>query len=264
MSESNEEIDLTLDFLTSSAISKVGVKFLAFYVPIFWFGGLLAVSAWFGMLLYLPFIFILIFMPALLFALYYCFMFGCILSAKLLLVLINLIHKPKEGVFKAQERDNDYEFWRLRTELKKLGVWLLNNCPMPWSDAWAFRWFGLKMDFSSNLQDSWIDIEYVKFGKHVIVGQAAVVMSSMIIGNYLIIKKVYLDDYAVVGGMATVGPGTRMKTDTLIGAASTSIVNQILDEGWIYFGMPAKKLQPNKLAVKGSIKKKLIDEKEAL
>jgi len=39
------------------------------------------------------------------------------------------------------------------------------------------------------------------------IGQGAVVMSSMVVGKYLIIKKVILDDYTVVGGMACVSPG---------------------------------------------------------
>ena len=37
----NSDDDFTLDFTTSSAISKISLKFLIIYIPIFWFSGLL-------------------------------------------------------------------------------------------------------------------------------------------------------------------------------------------------------------------------------
>ena len=237
-----------LDFTTSSAISKIGLKFLILYIPIFWFGGILLITGVLGPLYYIPNIIILLILPIYLFAMYYVFFFGCVLYTKLFLILINLIHKPREGVFRAEEGDNDYEFWRLRTELKKLGVWLLNNCPLPWSDAWVFRWFGLKMNFSSHLHDAWCDVDFVDFGRKVLVGQGVVLMSSMIVGKYLIIKKIILDDYVVLGGHATVAPGTYVGKDTLMAAVSKTTYGQILEPGWIYFGVPARKLKRNKVS----------------
>jgi len=237
-----------LDFTTSSAISKIGLKFLILYVPIFWFGGICLICGVLGPLHYVPNIIILFILPIYLFAMYYVFFFGCVLYTKLFLILINLIHKPREGVFRAEEGDPDYEFWRLRTELKKLGVWLLNNCPLPWSDAWVFRWFGLKMNFSSHLHDAWCDIDFVDFGRKVLVGQGVVLMSSMVVGKYLIIKKIILDDYVVLGGHATVAPGTYVGKDTLMAAVSKTTYGQILEPGWIYFGVPARKLKRNKVS----------------
>jgi len=74
------------------------------------------------------------------------------------------------------------------------------------------------------------------------------VMSSMIVGKYLIIKRVILEDYTIVGGMATIAPGTIIRHDTLIGALSTTTYNQVLDPNWIYFGIPGIKLKKNKYA----------------
>ena len=243
--------DYFLDFNTSSAINKMNLKFLIFYIPILWFGSLLVISCFFGIIILTPNShqwIILLLLPVLLFGMWYTFIFGCILFTKLFLVLINLIHKPKEGIFMAEEGDKDYEFWRLRTELKKLGVWLLNNCPLPWSDTWAFRWFGVKIDFSSHLTDAWVDVDFIKFGRKVTVGQGAVVMSSMIVGKYLIIKEVVFDDYVVVGGVSTIAPGTIIGKDTVIGALSSTNYKQLLEQGWIYFGIPGIKLKKNKFA----------------
>ena len=150
-----------LDFSTSSAINQINIKFLLLYIPIFWIGGILAVEVWVSLFQYLHPIIILIILPLVMFALYYVFTFGCIIVTKLFLIIINLIHKPKEGVFRIDKGDKDYEFWRLRIELKKIGIWLLNNNPLPWADIWAFRWFGIKTpDNSSHLVDSIISSRF--------------------------------------------------------------------------------------------------------
>ena len=250
----NEDIDdmateYKLDFVTSSAISKSNIKFLVVYLPILWFSGLLLGITWYGFVFYAEdLIIIILLMPLMIFASYFIFIFACTLFGKLLLILINLIHKPKEGIFKTERGDADFEFWCLRIELKKLIIWLMNNCPLPWIDTWAFRWFGIKIDFTSHLYDAWVDMEFIKFGRKVTVGQGAVVMSSMIVGKYLIIKKVFFDDYAVIGGVSNISPGTIIGKDTVIGAFSITNYEQVLEPGWIYFGIPGIKLKPNKYA----------------
>ena len=139
----------------------------------------------------------------------------------------------------------------------------MNNSPLPWIDVWAYKWFGVKIKYSSSLLDAWCDIEFMKFGKNVIVGQGAVVMSSMILGNYLIIKKVEIDDYSVIGGHSTIAPGTVVGKESVIGALGISSYNQILEEGWIYLGFPAIKLKQNKYAQMGRDVIKQIDVDES-
>jgi carbonic anhydrase/acetyltransferase-like protein (isoleucine patch superfamily) len=73
-------------------------------------------------------------------------------------------------------------------------------------------------------------------------------MSSMIVGKYLIIQKVVLDDYIMVGGWATIAPGTIIGKETVLGALSSTTVNQVLDPMWVYFGYPAIKMKENKYA----------------
>ena len=277
INETSEKEDIdnkeyALDFTTSSAISRVSIKFLIIYIPIFWFSGLLV-----GIYLYeyiklltpstedsTMYLFPILLIPIAIFSMLFIFILGCIFFSKLFLILINLIHKPKEGIFLAQKGDHDFEFWCLRTELKKLVMWLMRNCPLPWMDALAFRWFGVKIDFSSHLQDSWCDIEFIKFGRKVMVGQGAVVMSSMVVGKYLIIKKVIFSDYSVIGGMACVSPGTITGKDSLLGAISASIYSQFLEPAWIYFGIPCVKLKPNKLGGVKHMTRRIVDEDQAI
>ena len=244
-----EEQKYALDFTTSSAISRINIKFLAVYIPIFWLAGMLItiifytyehfISNWFLMVFFLPSM--IIFM-------WFIFIVACFFFCKLFLILINLIHKPREGIFKAEIGDPDFEFWCLRTELKKIVLWLMRNWPIPWMDILAFKWFGIKLSFSVSLFDAWCDGEFIDFGHKTLIGQGANIMSSMVIGKYLIIKKVIFGDYSLVGGQTTIAPATILGEDTFIGAISNTVCNQILEPGYVYIGIPARKLKPNKYA----------------
>jgi acetyltransferase-like isoleucine patch superfamily enzyme len=237
--------DLTVDFTTSSAISRINIKFLAVYIPIFWLSGLMTAIFWYEYTRYFG-LSTIFFLPIALFFMIYIFILGVLFFSKLLLIFINLLHKPREGVFLAEIGDKDYEFWMIRTELKKIALWFLRNSPLPWIDVIAFRLLGIRMDFSSHLNDAWCDTEFIDFGRNVLIGQGATVMSSMIIGKYLIIKRVIFEDYVLVGGQTTIAPGTIIRHDGFIGAISSTTYNQILEPNWIYFGIPAIKLKKNK------------------
>ena len=266
-SKETERVDYTIDFVTTSAISRISLKFLVFYLPILWISGYMAVASFFTITGWIHmwlnnWLLEILFFPVWMFAMYFVFLFGIAIFAKAFLLIINMVHKPKEGIYKAIEKDQDFEFWRLRVELKKLALWFMSNCPLPWVVMWGFRWFGVNIDFSSHLQDAWVDSEFIEFGRKITVGQGAIVMSSMVIGKYLIIKKVIIDDHTVVGGVSNVSPGTIFGKESVLGAFTTTHLNQIIEAGWIYLGQPANKLKPNKYAQdrKNVIIKRDVDE----
>ncbi|MFX1376342.1 MAG: hypothetical protein ACFFA0_11050 [Promethearchaeota archaeon] len=258
-----DKVDYTIDFVTTSAISKIGYKFLALYIPILWLSGYMTVAVFFDVSRYIPWYINMFLLPIWLFILYFIFVFGIAIFTKAFILIINMVHKPKEGVFKAEEGDQDYEFWRVRVELKKLVFWFMNNGPLPWIVMWGFRWMGIKVDFSSHMQDAWADERFIVFGRNVTVGQGALVMSSMVVGKYLIIKKVIIGDYTVVGGLNLVSPGTIFGKESVSGAFSATIPNQNIEAGWIYIGPhSARKLKPNKYAEqrRDIIYKKVVDD----
>ncbi len=80
----------------------------------------------------------------------------------------------------------------------------------------------------------------------------------------MIIKRVIFGDYVLIGGEATIVPGTIVGKDTLVGAISYSVYNQILEPGWVYFGMPAVKLKRNKYAEgrRNKITRRDVDDKK--
>ncbi len=249
MSDTSDKIDYTIDFITTSTINRIGYKFLGLYIPILWFSGFMTVAVFFDVSRYIPWYINMFLIPIWLFILYFIFVFGIAIFTKAFILIINMVHKPKEGVFRAEEGDRDYEFWRLRVELKKLVFWFMNNGPLTWIVMWGFRWMGIQVDFSSHMQDAWADGGFIEFGRNVTIGQGAVVMSSMIVGKYLIIKKVILGDYSVVGGINIISPGTILGKESVIGAFSATILNQNIEPGWIYLGPQyARKLKPNKYA----------------
>ena len=265
--DKDDDSEFIIDFTTSSALNRVSLKFLVVYIPIFWFSGLVVATLWYGYTISpIWWIIKLLFLPLLLLAFSFLFIFSCLFFSKLLLIFINLIHLPKEGIFRTKKGDTDFEFWRLRTEIKKIALWLIRNWPLPWIDVVAFRWFGIRMDFSSHLNDAWCDAEFISFGKNVTIGQGAAIMSSMVVGNYLIIKSVRFDDYSLIGGQSTIAPGTHFGEDTVLGAVSVTTLNQDLEAGWIYSGIPARKLKPNKYAEmrRDIIHKVDVDEEEKI
>ena len=260
--------DLALDFTTSSSISRVNIKFLVVYIPIFWLSGMLTTIFFYT---FTEFVFYVqiwyiyaFFLPVIIFIMWFIFIMTSIFFSKLFLLLINLIHKPKEGIFKAEKGDKDFEFWCLRTELKKIVLWLIRNWPLPWMDILAFKWFGIKMNLNSTMWDSWCDSEFIKLGRNVIIGQCATIMSSMVVGKYLLIREVIVGDYAVIGGEATISPGTIVGNDSVVGALSTTTYNQICEPGWIYFGIPVIRLKENKYAElkRDVLMKKDVDEEK--
>ncbi len=263
----NDEDDFSIDFTTSSAISSVGLKFLILYIPIFWFSGLVVAAFWYGYAAgTTDWLIKLLFLPLFLLSLMFLFIFTSFFFCKMLLILINLMCTPKEGIFRIDNKDPNFEFWKLRIELKKIVLWFLRNWPLPWLDVVAFRLLGVKMDFSSHLNDAWVDCEFIEFGKNITVGQGAVLMSSMVVGNYLIIKKITLDDFSLIGGQSTIAPGTHLGKDTVLGAVSVTALNQNLDDGWVYGGILARKFKPNKYAEerKASIQKIDVDGEEKI
>ena len=64
--------------------------------------------------------------------------------------------------------------------------------------------------------------------------------------------------------MSCVSPGTITVRDSLLGALSATILNQVLETRWIYFGIPAIKLQPNKLAFAKDMKQRSVDEEQVI
>ena len=163
--------------------------------------------------------------------------------SKMFLIILDLIHAPKEGLFKVDKSNLDYRFFCLRVAIKKFVFWTWNNFCFPWASNLAFKVCKMRADFKSTMFDGWSDVEFVEFGDNIMLGQGAVVLSSMIIGDHLLIKKVIIGDHVVIGGNAIVAPGTVIGRGATLGVWATTHIGQKLEPDWIYIGRPAQKFK---------------------
>ena len=171
-----------------------------------------------------------------------------LIFGKLTLILLELIHEPKEGLFKVDNKNRDYRYFCLRTAIKKHVFWVWNNFCFPWVSNLAFKLCSMRTmtaDFKSTMFDGWSDLEFIEYGKNIMIGQGAVVLSSIIIRikneDYLLIKKVIIGDHVVLGGNAIIAPGTIVGHSTTVGVWCTTSIGQVLEPNWIYVGKPARK-----------------------
>ncbi|MEJ2294224.1 MAG: hypothetical protein P8Y23_05590 [Candidatus Lokiarchaeota archaeon] len=171
-----------------------------------------------------------------------------LLLGKMTLIILNMLHKPKEGLFRADHKNKDYKFYCLRYSVKKFIFWIWNNFCFPWAANLAFKLCDMRADYKSTLFDGWSDLEFIYYGNNMMIGQGAVVLSSMIIRidktDYLLIKKVIIGDHVVLGGHSIVAPGTIIGKGTTLGIWAVTHIGQKLDSNWIYIGKPARKYQP--------------------
>ncbi|MHA1294469.1 MAG: acyltransferase [Promethearchaeota archaeon] len=195
------------------------------------------------------------------------FLLCTLLFSKLFLIILDLIHKPKEGLFKIDKKDRDYYFFTLRVIIKKYVFWVWNNFCFPWASNLAFKICGMKADFKSTLFDGWSDVEFIEFGRNIMLGQGAVVLSSIIIGDRLLVKKVIIGDHVVIGGNAVIAPGTIIGRNSTIGVWCVTHINQVLEPDWIYIGKPARKYKPIREMVEESKKqaiRRIVDTNERI
>jgi len=190
-----------------------------------------------------------------------------LLLGKLFLIILCLIHEPREGLFKIDSKDNDYKYYCLRTAVKKYIFWVYNNFCFPWASNFAFKICNMRADYKSTMFDGWSDLEFIEYGDNIMIGQGAVVLSSMIIKDYLLIKKVIIGDHVVLGGNAIVAPGTVIGANSTLGVWATTHVGQVLEPGWIYIGRPARKYKSAASMVEDSRKqvvRRIVDTNERL
>ncbi|MFX1378658.1 MAG: acyltransferase [Promethearchaeota archaeon] len=179
-----------------------------------------------------------------------------LLLGKLILIIIKLIHKPVEGLFRIERKNRDYRYFCLRISVKKFIFWVWNNFCFPWVSNFAFKMCDVSTDFKSTMFDGWSDVEFIEYGNNIMIGQGAQIFSSLIIRienqDYLLIKKVIIGDHVVLGGNSIVAPGSIIGKGTTLGVWTITHINQILEPDWIYFGSPARKYQPTQKAIEES------------
>jgi len=196
-----------------------------------------------------------IFFPLVAIFMYITIVFVSLFFAKVLLIFVNALHKPREGVFKRDLSDKDYCYWSIRNTIKRWPIWLSHRFPFPFLDNICFKLFGVKTKFSNSLFEGWVDTEFIEFGDNVVIGQGSIIQSSTIIGNLLLIKKTIIEENVRIGSHAIVMPGVHIGKNCVLAASSVAVVGQELENEFIYVGIPAKKFKKNRFFEDGLIEK---------
>ncbi|MFW9879073.1 MAG: DapH/DapD/GlmU-related protein [Candidatus Thorarchaeota archaeon] len=184
---------------------------------------------------------IICFLPVSIILYYGIFILFLLLFSKLYLIILNLIHLPKEGIFERSLSNKDYLFFLLRRDLKRFTLKIYDYFPLPWAKLLALKALGIKVSYNSGVLDSYIDSDFIEIGNNVILGEGSVIMSSMIVRNFLIVKRVILKDRCTIGAFSVISPGTVVEEGAILGMGSYTQVNQRLEQNTIHIGRPAKR-----------------------
>ncbi|MFX1409169.1 MAG: acyltransferase [Promethearchaeota archaeon] len=171
----------------------------------------------------------------------YILQLSAILFSMLFLTLLKIIYPPKEGLFKRNIKEKDYLYWNLRNIVKKWPLFIAASNPFPWlKNRFTLRFFGVKIGKNCICDNSWISSEFVKIGKNVIIGMGSAILSFGIEQDYFILKKIVVEDGALIGAKCVLLPGTYIKNNAKLSAHSYTNFDDILEENLIYAGHPAK------------------------
>ena len=240
-------VPASLNVGPNTTLTLVKKRYLIFYVFLIWISIFtIQFEFWLFWKLYVPkFIHFVILLPLLVLVMYITSIIVSLIFAKIFLIIINLFHKPREGVFLRHSSDKDYRYWSLRSTIKKWPIWISHKFPFPFMDNICSKMFGVKTKYSNSLFEGWVDTEFIEFGKNIVVGQGAIVQSAVIVGNLFIIRKTIIEDNVVIGVHSVVMPGTHIKKNSILGGHSLTTVGQELEENFVYLGAPAKKFKKN-------------------
>jgi len=186
-------------------------------------------------------IYFFLLLPFNIFFLIYILQLSAILFSSLFLTLIKIIYSPKEGNFRRNIEDKDYLYWNLRNILKKWPLFIIASNPFPWlKNRFTLRFFGVKIGKKCICDNAWISSEFVTIGKNVIIGMNSTIITFGIEQDNFILKKIIIEDDALIGAKCVLLPGTLIKKNAKLSAHSYTNYDDILEENLIYAGHPAK------------------------
>ncbi|MFX1302759.1 MAG: DapH/DapD/GlmU-related protein [Promethearchaeota archaeon] len=137
--------------------------------------------------------------------------------------------------------DRDFFFFLFRRTLKTFVLKIFNYFPLPWAKILALKLFNIKILSNTGVLDSFIDSDFIEIGNNSILGEGSIIMSSLILGDFLLVKKVILKDGCTIGAYSVIAPGTIVEEGAILGMGSYTNINQRLEKNFIHFGRPAKK-----------------------
>lgn len=172
----------------------------------------------------------------------FLFAFSIILFSAGINKILNKVYPPREGVFKRGSKEWKYthrRFWNAY-----FPIWLARALPIPWSDIFAYRFFGVSIGKNVVAYEGYIDPEFIEIGDFTMTSLNICIFSHLIYHEQIIIKKVKIGKACVVGPQTIVSPGTVMQDGAVLGANSYTWVGQELESDLIHVGTPVNMTFP--------------------
>ncbi|MHA1731545.1 MAG: acyltransferase [Promethearchaeota archaeon] len=249
---SSTPVSLLEGIITTNTLPKK--RYVAWYVLMIWISALppvwIVLRFFNGKAFNDPFTsaWVIFMVPILIMLLWLLWVVCAILISRVFLSIAILLHKPREGVFDRDPKDKGYKYWAIRGTIRKFGVWAAHSYPLPWLDTVAFKVLGVKQRGGGTaFFDCWVDSEFLEVGDNAMFGLGSCIMTSMVAGDKLLIKGTKIGARTLIGAGAVVAPGTVVGDDCVLGSLSTTSVGQVLEDGWIYTGVPCRKFRENDL-----------------
>ncbi|MFW9894908.1 MAG: hypothetical protein ACFFD7_03805 [Candidatus Thorarchaeota archaeon] len=167
----------------------------------------------------------------------YLVSFSIILFSAGINKILNKLQPPKEGLYMKGSKEWIYthrRFWNAY-----FPIWLARAIPIPWSDIFVYRLFGVPIGKNVVAYEGYIDPELVEIGDFTMTSLNICVFSHLIYHDRILIKKVKIGKACVVGPQTIVSPGTVMQDGAILGANSYTWIDQELEKDLIHVGTPA-------------------------
>ncbi|MBY8991691.1 MAG: hypothetical protein KGD58_13160 [Candidatus Lokiarchaeota archaeon] len=166
----------------------------------------------------------------------FLFSFSIILFSGGINKLLNKLSPPKEGVFNRGSKEWKYthrRFWNAY-----FPIWLARAIPIPWSDIFVYRLYGVSIGKNVVAYEGYIDPEFIEIGDFTMTSLNICIFSHLIYQDRIIIKKVRIGKACVVGPQTIISPGTIMQDGAVLGANSYTWIGQELESDLIHVGTP--------------------------
>lgn len=181
---------------------------------------------------------LILLLPLNIYANIFLFAFSIILFSTLIFRILNKISPPCEGIFKRGSKEWKYAHKRFWTAY--FPIWLARALPLPWSDIFVYRFFGVRIGKNVVMYEGYVDPLLVEIGDYTMTSLNICIFSHLIYQDRIIIHKVKIGEACVVGPQTVISPGTVMQDRAVLGANSYTSIGQELEGDLIHVGIPVK------------------------
>ena len=249
----NEKESFKAEFVSTSGVYKIKFSLIVIFQFYLGFLTIILVNLWYWNYLYYfitgDLIFpmeiiedewfkwlLILLLPLNIYGNIFIFAFSIILFSTGIFKLLNKLHPPKEGIFEKGSKDWKYMHRRFWTAY--FPIWLARALPLPWSDIFVYRLFGIRIGKNVVAYEGYIDPEFVEIGDFTMTSVNIGIFSHLIYHDKVIIKRVKIGKACIVGPQTITAPGTIMHDRAVLGANSYTSIGQELESDLIHVGTP--------------------------